>query len=167
MSNLVPHFILESYAKNERNGRFQAAALFVDISGFSVLTDRLMVHGQHGAEVLAGVMGDIFEPLINAVYSQGGFVTGFAGDAFTAVFPDTDSSTALRALAAAEAIQKQMQARPDNDPYRQKALDIEGRAGKFLTALDTLGREPVEAGFRVRAIAALSGRQQMLLSRIA
>ncbi len=33
-----------------------------------------------------------------------------------------------------------LQARPDNDPYRQKALDIEGRAGKFLTALDTLGR---------------------------
>jgi len=33
-----------------------------------------------------------------------------------------------------------LQARPENDPYRQKALDIEGGAGKFLTALDTLGR---------------------------
>ena len=33
-----------------------------------------------------------------------------------------------------------LQARPQNDPYRQKALDLEGGAGKFLTALDTLGR---------------------------
>ena len=33
-----------------------------------------------------------------------------------------------------------LQARPENDPYRQKALDLEGGAGKFLTALDTLGR---------------------------
>ena len=33
-----------------------------------------------------------------------------------------------------------IQARPENDPYRQKALDLEGGAGKFLTALDTLGR---------------------------
>ena len=33
-----------------------------------------------------------------------------------------------------------LQARPENDPYRRKALDLEGGAGKFLTALDTLGR---------------------------
>ena len=85
--NLVPYFILEKYAQQEQNGRFPATALFVDISGFSAITDQLMQHGQHGAEVLAGVMGAIFEPLISAIYGQGGFVTGFAGDAFTAVFP--------------------------------------------------------------------------------
>ena len=33
-----------------------------------------------------------------------------------------------------------LRSRPENDPYRQKALDLEGGAGKFLTALDTLGR---------------------------
>jgi class 3 adenylate cyclase/tetratricopeptide (TPR) repeat protein len=112
--NLVPHFIIENYAKNEYNGRFYAGALFVDISGFSALTDQLMKHGQHGAEVLAGVMGKIFEPLIDAVYSQGGFVTGFAGDAFTAVFPDTVSSNASRALAAAITIQEQMQTQAEH-----------------------------------------------------
>jgi hypothetical protein len=55
--NLVPHFIIENYAKNEYNGRFYAGALFVDISGFSALTDQLMKHGQHGAEVLARSKG--------------------------------------------------------------------------------------------------------------
>lgn len=113
--NLVPHFIIEKYAHNETRGHFNAAALFVDVSGFSVLTDQLMEHGQHGAEVLAGVMGEIFEPLIDTVYSQRGFVAGFAGDAFTAVFPDANHSSARRALAAAVAIQKEMQARQEQE----------------------------------------------------
>jgi hypothetical protein len=53
MHNLVPHFILKQYAAGERSGRFPATALFVDISGFSAITDALMQRGQHGAEVAA------------------------------------------------------------------------------------------------------------------
>jgi Ser/Thr protein kinase RdoA (MazF antagonist) len=33
-----------------------------------------------------------------------------------------------------------LRTRPENDPYRQKALDLEGGAEKFLIALDSLGR---------------------------
>ena len=33
-----------------------------------------------------------------------------------------------------------LRTRPENDPYRQKALDLESGAEKFLTALDNLGR---------------------------
>ncbi|MDX1687282.1 MAG: adenylate/guanylate cyclase domain-containing protein, partial [Candidatus Promineifilaceae bacterium] len=118
MNNLVPHFIIDRHARKESSGRFAAAAVFVDVSGFSALTDQLMARGQHGAEVLAGVMGSIFEPLIDAVYGQRGFVTGFAGDAFTAVFPHADGANAspvFRALAAAVAIQREMQARPEQE----------------------------------------------------
>ena len=39
MHNLVPHFILKQYAAGELNGSFPATALFVDISGFSAITD--------------------------------------------------------------------------------------------------------------------------------
>jgi predicted ATPase/class 3 adenylate cyclase len=73
-----------------------------------------MQHGQHGAEVLAMVMNGVFEPLVQSVYEQGGFVSGFAGDAFTAVFPDS----ALHALAAGWTIQQRMQTNTDYDtPY--------------------------------------------------
>ena len=114
MHNLVPHFILEQYAVGELSGRFQAAALFVDISGFSAITDALMVHGQHGAEVLASVMNGIFDPLVQAVYEQGGFVSGFAGDAFTTVFADSP----VHALAAGWTIQQHMGSHADYDtPY--------------------------------------------------
>ena len=62
-------------------------------------------------EVLATVMNSVFDPLVQSVYEQGGFVTGFAGDAFTAVFPHSP----LQALAAAWTIQQRMQANANHD----------------------------------------------------
>ena len=87
MHRLIPQFILEKLSQQEVRGSFEAASLFVDISGFSTMTNTLMANGQHGAEVLAVVMGAIFDPLVQAVYEQGGFIVSFAGDAFTALFP--------------------------------------------------------------------------------
>lgn len=57
------------------------------IFGLSFMTEVLSAQGAHGAEVLADMMRVVFDPLVNAVYQQGGFVIGFAGDAFSAVFP--------------------------------------------------------------------------------
>lgn len=110
MHHLVPHFILEKLEQEQFQGSFACAALFVDISGFTRLTEALMEHGQYGAEVLASVMRTIFTPLITTIYEQNGFITGFAGDAFTAVFPTHSSPTPaeLHALAAAVRIQHTM-----------------------------------------------------------
>ncbi len=105
---LVPHFILTHYTDGQASGEFLAAGMFVDISGFSVMTDALMDHGQHGAEVLAEVMRSAFEPLIRSVYEQGGFVVSHAGDGFTALFPlGADPETGmLHALAAAWSVRQ-------------------------------------------------------------
>jgi hypothetical protein len=86
MRRLVPNFIIDRYKANELRGSFHGAAIFVDLSGFSKMTDALSEHGQHGAEVLADMMSLVFEPLVGAVYAQHGFVIGYAGDAFNAVF---------------------------------------------------------------------------------
>jgi predicted ATPase/class 3 adenylate cyclase len=87
MHNLVPNYILEKYELGEYRGSDPAVGMFVDISGFSLITDDLMKHGQHGAEILANVMRNIFSPLIRSIYEQDGFVSTLAGDAFTAIFP--------------------------------------------------------------------------------
>jgi predicted ATPase/class 3 adenylate cyclase len=114
MRRLVPTFILENYEANTLSGRLQAAAIFVDISGFSKLTDTLAKHGQHGAEVLADLMRVIFEPLVNTVYAQGGFVVGYAGDAFNAVFPSDqlNGQEVRRCLAALVTIQEHIRSNP-------------------------------------------------------
>jgi len=114
MHRLMPDFILARYAAGQMSGEFQAAGMFVDVSGFSAMTDQLMQHGQHGAEVLAAVMRDTFAPLIQSVFEQSGFVAVQAGDAFTAIFSlgkDPVQST-RRALAAAWNIQQRAAARP-------------------------------------------------------
>ena len=104
---LVPEFIYEKYRAGVAYGSFQGAAMFVDLSGFSTMTDVLSTHGTHGAEVLANMMRVVFEPLVNAVYEQGGFVIGYAGDAFNAIFPaDQDAGQAMqRCLSSALAMQ--------------------------------------------------------------
>ncbi|MBN2004562.1 MAG: tetratricopeptide repeat protein [Anaerolineae bacterium] len=102
MKPLIPHFIHEKFEKRTFSGSFEAAILFVDISGFTQLTETLMRHRKDGAEVLSGVLNRVFAPPIAKVYAHGGFITTFAGDAFTAVFPfhspDGDDGKEISAL---------------------------------------------------------------------
>ena len=109
MHNLVPEFIQEKYARGALHGEFPAASLFMDISGFTRITDALMVHGQHGAEVLASLMRRVLAPLIGSIYAHKGMIVNFAGDAFTALFPlDEGDDAILRALAAGWQVQQEM-----------------------------------------------------------
>jgi len=119
MKNLVPQFILEKYAQGETGGRFAAVGLFADISGFSAVTNTLMQHGNEAAEAMADVMLAIFDPLVQHIHAHGGFITTFAGDAFTALFPIADKADGYaQALAAAVGIQRHMIANPTyTTPY--------------------------------------------------
>ena len=87
MHNLVPKFILEQFDNERYGGQFEAVCLFVDTSGFTPLTTALMAYGSEGTEILVDVLAAVFSPLVQIVYEQGGFVAGYAGDAFKAVFP--------------------------------------------------------------------------------
>ena len=111
MHRVVPELIVENYRKGCYSGEFQAVSLFLDLSGFSTMTDVLMQHGQHGAEVLAGLMYGLFDPLVQSIFDYGGKIVGFAGDGVMALYPiEADTrSTALKALTAADVIQKRFQ----------------------------------------------------------
>lgn len=127
MHRLIPHLILENYASGKLKGEFPAIGMFADMSGFSAMTDELMTHGQHGAEVLAVVLRKAFGPMIQSVYEQGGFVATQAGDAFAALFPFTGDprEAAHKALSAAAEIQRhiQAQARPVT-PYGEFSIAV-------------------------------------------
>ena len=108
-TNLIPRFIHDRFKEDKFSGQFKAASLFLDIAGFTPLTERLMAEGKEGAEILSGLVNGIFSPVIDAVYDHGGFITGLAGDAFTAVFPESpDGKTAAAAgLAIIDLFRKQ------------------------------------------------------------
>lgn len=84
--------------------------MFVDLSGFTHMTETLMEKGSEGAEELSEALNHIFQPTVALVYRQGGFIPYFAGDSFTAIFPAKASEgikvQALKALETAEAILK-------------------------------------------------------------
>jgi len=114
MHRVVPELIVENYRGGRFHGEFPAVGMFLDLTGFSTMTDALMQHGQHGAEVLAGLMHGVFDPLVENIFDYGGKIVSFAGDGIMALYPiDSDEKViALRALAAADAIQKSLAQNP-------------------------------------------------------
>jgi predicted ATPase/class 3 adenylate cyclase len=114
MHRVVPELIIENYRAGRFRGEFAAVGMFLDLTGFSNMTDTLMLHGQHGAEVLAGLMHGVFDPLVESIFEYGGKIVGFAGDGIMALYPvELDAgSTALRALTSAYVIQKRFQENP-------------------------------------------------------
>lgn len=118
MPELIPQYVIQQAHTGRNYHSFAATALFVDLSGFSAITSALMVHGSEAAELMATIMEAIFTPLVDAVYEHDGFITTFAGDAFTAVFPHqaSDAQTASQhALVAAMAIRQHFL---DNPTYQ-------------------------------------------------
>ncbi|NJC96933.1 MAG: hypothetical protein FIB03_11460 [Anaerolineae bacterium] len=65
----------------------QAAILFADISGFTLLTEHLAEAGPAGVETLARILNEYFGQLIDIIHDYGGDVVKFAGDAVIAVWP--------------------------------------------------------------------------------
>ena len=65
----------------------QAAILFADISGFTLLTERLAEKGPTGVETLARILNEYFGQLIDIIHEYGGDIVKFAGDAVIAVWP--------------------------------------------------------------------------------
>ena len=114
MHRIVPELIIENYRLGRYSGEFPAVALFLDLYGFSTMTDSLMQHGQHGAEVLAGLMHGVFDPLVESIFAYGGKIVSFAGDGIMALFPieSDETSAALIALVSASEIQHRLEENP-------------------------------------------------------
>ncbi len=95
MIKQIPTFILKRDNEKILSGSFFASTMFIDISGFTAMTHKLMRNGKEGAEILSNIINDIFSPAIEIIYGNGGFISTFAGDAFTAIFPTETVSSDL------------------------------------------------------------------------
>jgi predicted ATPase/class 3 adenylate cyclase len=93
LNQLIPYFIEEKYLAGEQCGTFEAYTMFIDLTDFTPLTERMAGRGKEGAEQLSVILNGIFSPLVNLVYARGGFIPYFAGDAFTAIFPKGENNS--------------------------------------------------------------------------
>src|SRR5215207_8089219 len=71
----------------------QAAILFADISGFTLLTEQMAEKGPTGVETLVRILNEYFGQLIDIIHNYGGDVVKFAGDAVIAVWPIVADTT--------------------------------------------------------------------------
>ena len=65
---------------------YDGAVLFLDISGFTKMTEELAKLGSEGTEQITRILNSNFDKLVEHVCRHGGEVVKFAGDAFAAVW---------------------------------------------------------------------------------
>src|SRR5215467_6869686 len=98
--------------------RKQVTVLFVDVSGFTALSEQL------DPEQVSEIMQRTFDVALEAVHEQGGTVNQFLGDGVMALFGDAlGEHHASRALSAASAIQERLEPVRD-DVYRSHGLEF-------------------------------------------
>src|SRR5215472_8531700 len=70
-----------------------ATCCFVDISGFTALSERLARRGRIGAEELTEVLNHVFSRMLHIAYDKGGSLLKFGGDALLVAFTSGDHAT--------------------------------------------------------------------------
>jgi adenylate cyclase len=132
-ASFIPYLVARDLAGDPereligREERLNAVVLFADISGFTAISELLATRGRSGAETLTGILNAYFQPIIALVESYGGIITGFGGDALTAIFPyeREKHGVARRALASSLAIQR----------YVTRHAQVQFEAGQFAVSL--------------------------------
>ncbi len=130
LAGYVPPVVVRRIA--EENGpiptpsteTLDGSCLFVDIAGFTPLTERLSKRGTVGAETMAGLLDRYFGRFIDLADRHGGEILDFAGDALLAAWwADTSSihDATLSAIGYATALQSVVEDEPALDGIRLSA----------------------------------------------
>jgi class 3 adenylate cyclase/tetratricopeptide (TPR) repeat protein len=84
----LPSFLIDwiSSSPGERAREIDATVAFVDISGFTKLSERLAKRGKVGAEELADAINACFTRLLAVAYAHVGVLIKFGGDALLLLF---------------------------------------------------------------------------------
>jgi class 3 adenylate cyclase/tetratricopeptide (TPR) repeat protein len=101
--SFVPRLTL-AWLRDEPERRWRdvdGTVAFVDISGFTAMSERLSSRGRAGAEEVTEVMNATFAALLEVAYGQGGGLLKFGGDALVLLY-DGDDHAARAARAAFE-----------------------------------------------------------------
>ena len=88
----LPRLVVDWIATTpgERHRVVEGTIAFVDISGFTKLSEGLAKHGKIGAEELAATIGECFVHLLGIAYDNGGRLVKFGGDALLLLFTGPD-----------------------------------------------------------------------------
>lgn len=103
LKTYVPNYILSSLQSDRELplGRsIQAGLLYLDVSGFTALTEKLDSLGHYELERLTNMMRQYFNAVVGIIYSNKGEIHKYGGDSFLAVFmqPQAEFAETLKCL---------------------------------------------------------------------
>ena len=100
LASYVPRVALEWLADSPEatHRHLEGTLLFVDVSGFTALTERLAARGKVGAEEITDVIGSVFTEMLSVAACYGADLLKWGGDASLLFFSEPASpSRACRA----------------------------------------------------------------------
>lgn len=102
----VPRLVIEwlRTSPGALHREFDATLVFVDISGFTALTERLAKKGKIGAELMRDTLDGVFRALLDEAYDWGAGLLKWGGDALLLLFDGPEHE--LRACRAAWEMQR-------------------------------------------------------------
>ena len=104
LSRYVPRLSAEWHLHTDEPWRqIDGTLCYVDISGFTALSEKLARRGRIGAEELTEVLDHVFAKMLGIAYDRGGNLLKFGGDALLLVFRGDDHP--LQACSAAVEMQ--------------------------------------------------------------
>src|SRR2546421_486295 len=88
LTPFVPRVVVDwlREAPEARRRKLEGTLVFVDISGFTAMSERLATKGKLGAEEVTDVMNLVFARLLDVAYAWGGGLLKFGGDALLLFF---------------------------------------------------------------------------------
>src|SRR3954469_24337417 len=106
----VPRLVIEWLREGPGATRrtLDGTLAFVDISGFTAMSERLSSLGRAGAEEVTEIMNATFAGLLAVAYAQGGGLLKFGGDALLLLYSGDDH--AARAARAAFEMRRTLRA---------------------------------------------------------
>jgi class 3 adenylate cyclase/tetratricopeptide (TPR) repeat protein len=119
-------------APETRWQELDATCCFVDISGFTALSERLARRGRIGAEELTEVLNHVFSRMLGVAYSKGGALLKFGGDALLLAFTRDDHATlAAQAAVAMRAALREARTLPTSVGSVNLKMSVGVHSGSF------------------------------------
>ncbi|MGO9854064.1 MAG: adenylate/guanylate cyclase domain-containing protein [Acidimicrobiales bacterium] len=131
----VPRLVLEwdLDPAGERWRALEATCCFVDISGFTALSERLARRGRIGAEELTEVLNLVFSRMLEVAYAKGGALLKFGGDALLLAFTGDDHATmAAQGAVAMRAALREARTVPTSVGRVNLLMSVGIHSGTFL-----------------------------------
>ena len=128
--------------------QIDATCCFVDISGFTALSERLARRGRIGAEELTEVLNHVFSRMLGIAYAKGGALLKFGGDALLLAFTRGDHPVlAAQAAVAMRAALREARTLPTSVGRVNLKMSVGVHSGDFhLFRVGTSHRELLITG---------------------